>query len=120
MLIPQFSIRWLLAVMTLAAIAFSIVGLAVRGSLWAVAVSTAIGSFVLLMLIYSLLFSVVWVFSVAAVPLGGAQRGRSPFRPQSGGSPFGPEPSGGSAAPSGEIAAAPILLDESSPTSDES
>jgi hypothetical protein len=62
-LIPQFSIRWLFAVTAIVAMAFSVVGLAVRGSGWAVGVSFAMASLAILVLAYALMFAVVWVFS---------------------------------------------------------
>ncbi len=107
MLIPQFSLRWLLALTTVCAVVFSIVGLAVRGSQWAAAVSVGIGSLVLAVVIYGLVFALVWVFSVVMSALGRRWAG-------SAGSPFGSEFSGaGSAVVAHEVAAAPILLDES-------
>jgi hypothetical protein len=95
MLIPQFSIRWLLAVTTVCAVVFSIVGLALKGSAWATAVSVGIGSLVILGLVSGALFAVVWAFSVASsslVPRRARSQG-SPFRSR--GSPFRPATGGG-------------------------
>ena len=85
MLIPQFSIRWLLTLTAVSAVIFSIFGLAVRGSAWAAAVSIGIGSLVILALVYALLFGVVWVFSVIMSSLGRGRTGAapSPFRQES-------------------------------------
>ena len=81
MLIPQFSIRWLLGVTAVVAVVFSIVGMATRGSHWAAGVSIAVGSLVVLMLVHVLSFGLVWVFSVLTVLLGRkAGTARSPFR----------------------------------------
>jgi hypothetical protein len=88
-LIPQFSIRWLFALTTIAAVAFSILGLAVRGSGWAVAVSFGMASLAVLILTYALVFAAVWIFSVVCGRFV-VSRGRA------GHSPFGPRP--GSAA----------------------
>jgi len=113
-LIPQFSIRWLLAVTAVCAVIFSIVGLGVRGSAWAAAVSIGIGSLVILMLIYGLLFAVVWVFSLTTRSLG-RSRGRaagSPFKSESAGS-------GPAASPEG-APAAPVLAGQSPFASEES
>lgn len=80
MLIPQFSIRWLLTLTTVCAVIFSIVGLAVRGHAWAAGVSIGIGALVVLTLVYGSLFALVWMFSVVTAPLSG-QRGRSETSP---------------------------------------
>ncbi len=86
MLIPQFSIRWLLGVTAVCAVFFSIVGLGVRGHAWAAAVSIGIGSLVILAVVYALLFALVWAFSVTLSSLGRgrAGAGQSPFRPRIG------------------------------------
>ena len=80
-LIPQFSIRWLFAVTAIVAVAFTVVGSAVRGSGWAVAVSFGMASLAILVLTYALMFGAVWMFSVVCgrfvVRRSGA--GHSPF-----------------------------------------
>ncbi len=106
MLIPQFSIRWLLAITALCAGVFSIVALGVRGQRWALGVSAAIAALVILMLVYVVLFGVVWVF--------GSLTGRSGRQgEQAAGSPFTSPPSSESdsrlADP--ETPSAPILLE---------
>jgi len=90
MLIPQYTIRWLLGVMTVCAGLFSILALGVRGVVWAAAVSIALGSLVILMLLYALLFALIWGVAMAVPRLGTPRAGRSPFRPQPapGGDPF--------------------------------
>jgi hypothetical protein len=135
MLIPQFSIRWLLAVTTVCAVVFSVVGLAVHGSAWATAVSVGIGSLVILGLVYGLLFAVVWAFSVVTSSLvpRRARSGGSPFRSESGGSPFRSPGDGGDRSETHEeVPAAPgtaghhaehgrvVLVDESAVASEES
>ena len=62
--IPQFTIRGLMGITTGCAVVFSIVALAMRGYLWALGVSVAIGSLVLFMLVSAGLFAIVWIFSV--------------------------------------------------------
>ena len=54
MLIPRFSVRFLLFLTTVCAVFFYIVTLAVQGSLWATAVSVAIAGLVLSMLVFFL------------------------------------------------------------------
>ncbi|HUT88636.1 MAG TPA: hypothetical protein VMY37_04020 [Thermoguttaceae bacterium] len=126
MLVPQFSIRLLLAVTTGCAVVFSIVGLAARGSAWATAVSVGIGSLGILVLVSGLLFAVVWVFSVATSSLSRrrARSSGSPFRSESGGSPFGLQTAAGDESQTSETReeapAAPILVDESPVAPEES
>lgn len=104
MLIPQFSIRWLLALTAVCAVIFSIVGLAIRGNAWAAGVSIGIGSLVVLGLVYGALFAMVWVFSVVTSFRGRRARlGQSPFRAESA--------AGGATSPFREIPATPIVLD---------
>ena len=66
MLIPQFSIRWLFAVTTVAAVIFSIVALGVHGQRWAEAVSVGLLALAILIGFYGLMFFLVWLFSLAA------------------------------------------------------
>ena len=78
-LIPQYSIRWLLAVMTAGAVVFSIFGLAVRGKPWAMGVSIAIVSLGVLFLAHALFFGLVWLFSLLSPATGASRAGKSPF-----------------------------------------
>ena len=80
-LIPQFSIRWLFGATAMVAVAFTIVGLAVRGSAWAVAVSFGLASLATLVLTYALIFGAVWVFSAVfgRVTVRRKRAGHSPF-----------------------------------------
>jgi hypothetical protein len=80
-LIPQFSIRWLFGATAIVAVAFTIVGLAVRGSGWAVAVSFGMASLAILVLTYALMFGVVWMFSVVCgrFVVRRSRAGPSPF-----------------------------------------
>jgi len=80
-LIPQYSIRWLLAVMTACALVFSIFGLAVRGKPWAMGVSIAIVSLGVLFVVHALFFGLVWLFSLLSPAAGTPRAGRSPFAP---------------------------------------
>jgi hypothetical protein len=97
MLIPQFSLRWLLAFTAVCAVVFSIAGLAIRGHGWAIGVSVAVGALAVTMLVHAAVFGLVWLFSLIST---GRSRGSSPFLPQ-GASPFRPI----------EEPAAPILLE---------
>ena len=103
LLIPQFTIRWLLMVTTVCGGIFSIFGLAARGHDWAVGVSVAITSLVVMMLAYAFVFFGVWIFSVITSPL--RRKVRSPFGEHGVQSQSGPFPS------EEEVPAAPIILD---------
>lgn len=82
MLIPQFTLRWLLGLMAVCAGIFSIFGLAVAGKGWAAALSIAILGLVAAVILYALLYLMVWPCSLA---IGAAARkaasGRAPFAP---------------------------------------
>ena len=78
--LPQFSLRLLLAVTTGFAMICSILAFAVRGESWAVAISVALGALAATLLIYAGLFALVWAF--AQLGSTGKQdrgRGESPF-----------------------------------------
>ncbi len=58
MLIPRFTIRWLLKLMTVSSFFFLILAAAVRGQTWAIAVSIAVASLLLAFLGYAVAFGV--------------------------------------------------------------
>lgn len=78
-LIPQFSIRWLLALTAVCALVFSVFGLAVQGSYWAAGVSIGIASLAVLLLVHGLMFALVWGFSMITAQFRGKRAGQSPF-----------------------------------------
>jgi hypothetical protein len=59
---PRFSIRVLLALVTLCAFAFVVVGMAARGQVWAWGATIALASLVLTALVHAAWFGVVWLF----------------------------------------------------------
>ncbi len=92
-LIPQFSIRWLLALTAACALVFSIFALAVQEYLatfkdgcWASGITIAIISLAGVLILHAMAFGVVWAF--AEVTSVGRRRkskvGQSPFRPYRG------------------------------------
>jgi hypothetical protein len=87
MLIPQYSLRWLLGAITAAACVFSIVAVGVRGQPWALAVSIGLLAIVISGLVYAAAFGVVWLFAVVTSRSGGQSPEDSPF-----GSPFAGPP----------------------------
>jgi hypothetical protein len=64
MLIPQYTIRWMLGLMTVCAVVFSIFAAAMRGNQAAIGVSVAILALVVLLLVHAGMFGLVWLFSV--------------------------------------------------------
>ena len=110
MLIPQFTLRWLLIVTAVCAAVFSVVGLAVQGRPWAIGVSVAVGTGVVMMLIYAALFGVVWLVGEVITPIRRRSpgRGTSPFQP--GVTPLSPV-EGSSPVSDKDIPAPPILLE---------
>jgi hypothetical protein len=81
MLIPQFSLRWLLGTTTLVALVCAMVAWGLAGHRWALAASIGLGALVVLMLVYALVFAAVWGLSL--VVSRGAKPGQSPFQPSS-------------------------------------
>ena len=104
-LIPQYSVRWLLAITTVCGVIFSIVALGLRGHTWATGVSIGILSLVVLAFVYALVFAVAWLFSLIVSLVGRGPRGpgRSPFRNLS---VRGVDPVAGK-----DVPATPILLE---------
>jgi hypothetical protein len=68
MLIPQYTIRWMLGLMTVCAVVFSIFAAAMRGNQAAIGVSLAILALVVLLLVHAGMFGLVWLFSVVTAP----------------------------------------------------
>ena len=79
MLIPRFSIRWLLIVTAVFAAFFFLVSVAVRGEPWAIAVSVALGSLALLVVIHAGFFLVAWLIAEMIGLAWRPQQPESPF-----------------------------------------
>lgn len=80
MLIPRFTIRGLLLLMTVSSFISLVLTFAVRGRLWAIAVSVGIASLLLAFLSYAFVFGVAYAVATAANLLRGAAAGPStPF-----------------------------------------
>lgn len=80
MLVPQFTIRWLLALTAVLAGVFSIVGLAVRGREWAQGVSAGFVALVAGMVVYAALFALAWLAGEILGRLRKPPPAGSPFR----------------------------------------
>ena len=63
MLLPRFTIRTLLALLTLSACAFVVIGTAYRGQYWAWGVTFALASLIVAAFVHAAWFGVVWLFS---------------------------------------------------------
>jgi hypothetical protein len=63
MLLPRFTIRTLLAILTACAVVFVMVGTAFRGQYWAWGVTIAIISCIITALSHSAWFGIVWFFA---------------------------------------------------------
>lgn len=67
-LLPRFSIRALLWLVTCSALVFVVFGMAARGEAWAVAVSIGIASLVLMAIMHALWFFLVRFFGRIVAP----------------------------------------------------
>ena len=63
MLVPRFSIRTLLVMLTFGAVACLIAGMAYRGQYWAWGATIALASLLLTALVHAAIFGVIWVFA---------------------------------------------------------
>jgi hypothetical protein len=63
MLVPRFTIRALLVLITLCAFAFVIAGFAIRGEHWALAVTIGLASALFTLLIHAAWFGAIWWLS---------------------------------------------------------
>ena len=80
MLIPQFSLRAILAATAVCGV-FSLIGAAaIRGTPWAAAVSLALMALLMMLAVHGLVFFAVWLFSLV-LPDRRASVGQSPFAP---------------------------------------
>ena len=80
MLIPRFTIRGLLLLMTVSSFLSLILAFAVRGRVWAIAASVGVGSLLLAFLGYAFAFGVAYVVAAMAGLLRGTDAGpATPF-----------------------------------------
>jgi len=93
MLLPRYSIRWLLGLTTFAAGVSFVLSYAIRGHAWAIGVSAGLWSLVVVGVSYVVAFLAAWLIAqVAAVARQGSQGGgSSPFaKPFAGDVPLSP------------------------------
>jgi hypothetical protein len=79
MLIPRFTIRWLLGLTAVCSVFFLVLASALRGQLWAMALSIAITSAVVAFLCYAALFGVAYALAALFGAVRSQPRGGSPF-----------------------------------------
>ncbi len=79
MLIPRFTIRWLLLLMTVSSFFFFVLSFAVGGQAWAIAVSLGVGSLLLAFLCYGAVFGLAALVASARGLLRPAPRCETPF-----------------------------------------
>jgi hypothetical protein len=92
MLIPQFSLRWLLALTALCAGLSLILSFAFRGQTWAIGMATALGSIAGMAVLYVTAFLSAWLVTQVAAGLYRRPQGQSPFAKLPGGeTPFATE-----------------------------
>ena len=82
MLLPQYSIRWILGVTAVFGLLALIGQLAVNGTPWAAGVSVAMVALAVVVAMHALCFGGVWLVSTMIAAVRGAPASqRSPFRP---------------------------------------
>ena len=78
MLVPQFSLRRLLATLTAAAGVSLILSFAYQGRVWAMSISAAIVSLLAMVLVQAVVFWLVWLASAVAERFSALRRTRRP------------------------------------------
>lgn len=82
MLIPRYSIRWLLGLTTLCAAVSLVLSSAVRGEAWAIGISAGLASLFVVALLHMGAFLLAWMFSrMGSNAAGNRAAGDSPFAP---------------------------------------
>jgi hypothetical protein len=85
MLIPRFTLRWLLGLTTFCAGVSLVLSYAVRGNAWAIGASAGLWSLVIVGLLYVAAFLAAWLMAQAmtalrsSLPGAAASAGESPF-----------------------------------------
>jgi hypothetical protein len=92
MIIPRFSLRWLLALITVCGGLSLILSYAFQNHSWAIATIVGLGSLLVVVALHAVAFSVAWLLTQFSYMATGSSTtkaggGQSPF---GGGSPFAP------------------------------
>ena len=98
MLIPRYSLRWLLVLITVAGGVSLVLSYAFppRNRDWAIGIAAALGCLVVLMLLYALAFLAAWAVAQVETSISKSRggEGSSPFASDAPASPFGPPAAG--------------------------
>src|SRR5262245_38818547 len=93
MLIPRYSLRWLLGLTTVSAGVSLVLSYAVRGHAWAIGITAGLWTFVAVAVLFVAAFLCAWLIDQFATSRQISRGGRSPFGPQpAGDAPFAPLP----------------------------
>ena len=71
MVLPRYSLRWLLGLTTVCAVVSLILASTVRGDAWAIGAAVGLGSLLLLFVLHAGAFSVAWLLSQFLGAVGG-------------------------------------------------
>jgi hypothetical protein len=78
MIIPRFSLRWLLGVTTLCALLAYVLAQAIRGQAWGIAISVTVGALLFTSLVHAVVFLLAWGIASAGTGIR-RTRATSPF-----------------------------------------
>lgn len=78
-LIPRFSLRWLLGLMVVAGFVSFVLAQAVRGEPWAIGTVVGLSSLLLVFFGYAWVFAFAWLFAQIRKAFKGNPRATSPF-----------------------------------------
>ena len=91
MIIPRFSLRWLLALVTVCGGVSLILSYAFQGSAWAIGLLVGLGSLLLVLLLHASAFSIAWLLTqLSYMAAGRSSPGAGDDSPFGGDSPFAP------------------------------
>lgn len=80
MIIPRFSLRWLLALVTVCAGLSLVLSYAMRGEPWAIGIAVGIGTLLSIFVLGAFMFCIAWLISqVLSSGKGWRYQGESPF-----------------------------------------
>jgi len=80
MIIPRYSLRWLLALLTVCGGLSLVLSYAFQGQAWAVGFMVGLGSLAVVAALHALAFSVAWLLTqLSYVAKGSKPEGQSPF-----------------------------------------
>ena len=94
MLIPRYSLRWLLALITVSAAISFVLSFAFRGRDWAIGIAAGLGSLAILMALFVVAFLAAWALAQIERAASRGGEGTSPFAGNPPASPFGPPADG--------------------------